>query len=323
MNNGQFIISLDFELFWGMHDVIDLEKYKENIQGARTNIPKILRFFENENIHATWATVGFLFAQNFNDLQSFIPENFKYPTYSNSKRNSYKYLDKVKGSPNLNDYFFAPHLVSLIHSCKNQELASHTFSHYYCGSKGQTIEQFEEDLSKSNEISKKLTSFNNVSIVFPRNQSKANYVKTLKKQKFKCFRGEEDDWIHQMKGYTFIKRLLRLIDSYFSLTGSGCYLPIKQDGLLNLKGSRFLRPYNHKLRFLERLKVNRIKNQMLYAAQNNMVFHLWWHPHNFGQDFEKNMQNLKEIVIYFKKLSLQYGMKSLNMKESFELFKSH
>ena len=42
------------------------------------------------------------------------------------------------------------------------------------------------------------------------------------------------------------------------------------------------RPYG----FFKKLKMKRIKAQMTYAAKNDKLFHLWWHPHNFGNDIE-------------------------------------
>ena len=42
---SKFIISLDFELKWGVRDALD-ESYNENLLGARHVIPKILNLFK-------------------------------------------------------------------------------------------------------------------------------------------------------------------------------------------------------------------------------------------------------------------------------------
>jgi hypothetical protein len=63
-NNGIFVISLDFELFWGVWDVTTKDKYGENILGVKQAIPSMLSLFEQYNVKATFATVGFLFAKN-------------------------------------------------------------------------------------------------------------------------------------------------------------------------------------------------------------------------------------------------------------------
>ena len=43
--NGTFIISLDFELNWGVHDVFTLEQYKKNLLGTREAIDRMLELF--------------------------------------------------------------------------------------------------------------------------------------------------------------------------------------------------------------------------------------------------------------------------------------
>ena len=64
---GTLVVSLDFELFWGMLDVCTLDEYRENVLGGRKAIPQMLQLFEKYNIHATWAAVGFLFAEDSGD----------------------------------------------------------------------------------------------------------------------------------------------------------------------------------------------------------------------------------------------------------------
>ena len=60
-HSGSFVISLDFELFWGVKDSKDIGQYWDNLAGVHLAVPKLLETFEKYNIHARWATVGFLF----------------------------------------------------------------------------------------------------------------------------------------------------------------------------------------------------------------------------------------------------------------------
>ena len=55
------MVSLDFELYWGVRDKTSLEAYKANLLGARHIIPRLLELFAHYGVRATWATVGFLF----------------------------------------------------------------------------------------------------------------------------------------------------------------------------------------------------------------------------------------------------------------------
>ena len=47
--NGKFIISLDFELMWGVRDKKDKTTYGNNILGVHKVIPKLLEIFSSAN----------------------------------------------------------------------------------------------------------------------------------------------------------------------------------------------------------------------------------------------------------------------------------
>lgn len=92
---------------------------------------------------------------------------------------------------------------------------------------------------------------------------------------------------------------------------------------MNIPSSRFLRPYHAVLFFLEKRKVKRIKDSMTYAAKHGEVFHLWWHPHNFGMHREQMLKQLEEILSYYKFLNQKYGMQSMNMSEIAEHYEKN
>lgn len=69
------------------------------------------------------------------------------------------------------------------------------------------------------------------------------------------------------------------------------------------------------LRFLEWLKVRRIKNSMTHAAKHGEIFHLWWHPHNMGIDQEENFKNLETILKHYQTLKRTYGIESASMHD--------
>ena len=89
-----FVISLDFELNWGVWPGEDSwASYKKAILGARSAIPSILDLFDKYEIHSTWATVGLLCFKNRNELLKSLPS--KRPNYSNSKLGAYKHLSEI------------------------------------------------------------------------------------------------------------------------------------------------------------------------------------------------------------------------------------
>ena len=67
MDKGTLLISLDFELFWGVLDCHTYDSYGKNVLGGRNAIPKLLELFKKYGVHATWATVGMMFADNVED----------------------------------------------------------------------------------------------------------------------------------------------------------------------------------------------------------------------------------------------------------------
>jgi hypothetical protein len=112
------------------------------------------------------------------------------------------------------------------------------------------------------------------------------------------------------------KRAARLIDSYLSLSGKNCFpwseVP-RANGLSDVRASRFLRPYNAQLACFESLRLRRIHQSIRAAAQRGEIFHLWWHPHNFGVHQEENLSFLRKILEEFQTCRTQHGMLSLTM----------
>ena len=315
-NKGYFIVSLDFELMWGVHDVTTLDKYSQRLSSTRKAIPKLLDLFDKYSIHATWATVGMLFAENKKQILDNIPERDLLPSYDNIMHSSYKYLNQVGNSEKEDPYHFASSLIEEIRKHDFQEVASHTYSHYYCNEEGQTQDQFRKDL----EINRAMVKDDDiVSIVFPRNQCNPNYLSTCKEKGFLAYRGMENTYINRYDFPEKVKRLLRFLDSYINISGNHCYSlsDAFEDStkMLNLKSSCFFRPYVSKRKFLERFKIRRVKKQMLYAARHNKIFHMWWHPHNMGENTAEFFDELEEIFRFATELNRLYGFQSANMRD--------
>lgn len=313
MDKSALIVSLDYELFWGMQEVLPLEAYQENLLGVRDAVPKMLAVFQKYGIHATWAAVGFLFAKNEEELRSFFPKEL--PTYHNTIRSPYPLFGKIGRDEIEAPCYYAPGLIPMIAAVPGQEIGSHTFSHYYCLEKGQTTNQFRADILAAQAIAKE-HGHDLSSVILPRNQCAPEYTRILSSLGFTSYRDEEHDWIHKKIKYEPLLRILRLADVYLPLTGQGGYIPTVEDGIVNLVGSRMYKPYFKPLGFLEGMKLRRIKRQMLHAAKNGLTFHLWWHPHNVGVRTDLHMQQLEEIFSYYEELKEKYGMRSLNMGEA-------
>lgn len=312
-----FIISLDFELFWGMQDCSTLEEYQDHVLGGREAIPQLLNLFHKHDIHATWATVGFQFAHSFEEVKRYFPPDNLRPSYMNTKLSTYNCFAYIGEDEHTAPCFYAPSVIEKIAHFDGQEIGSHTFSHYYCREAGQTIEQFKADMKAAQDIAE-ANGYHLTCAVLPRNQCTEEYIEVLRELGFIAYRDEENDWIHEKVSFRPLMRALRLLDVYFPLTGSGGYVPNNENGIVNLAGSRMYKPFFRPLAFLEKTKIRRIKKQMLHAARNGLAFHLWWHPHNIGVMTDYHLKQLEEILCYYDELKEKYGMRSLNMGEAAE-----
>ena len=318
MNNGNFIISLDFELLWGVRDKKTKEQYGKNIEGVHNVIPRLLETFKNYNVKATFSTVGFLFFENRKELLNNIPPNI--PKYSNPILSPYNgHFDLVGDNFSLDLYHYAPTLIKLIQQYPEQEIGTHTFSHYYCLEEGQSINDFKTDIEFAIKVAKTY-GIHLTSLVFPRNQFNDEYLKICKDLGIICYRGNEHSWLYREKkteDESLFRRAFRLIDAYVNISGHNCYTEeyLKTKFPIDIPSSRFLRPYSQKLKILDGLRLYRIKAGMTYAAKNNQTFHLWWHPHNFGINQNENFEFLEKILNHYKILNKIYEFQSYTMTE--------
>lgn len=314
---GKFVISLDFELLWGVRDIKTVDSYGHDIIGVREALPKMLKLFSQHRVKATFATVGFLFADSKKELLAYCPVNK--PNYFRKNLSPYNGHFELIGENETEDqYHYAPTLIDLIKKYPEQEIATHTFSHYYCLEKGQTKENFKEDTLAAIEIAKS-KNLDIKSLVFPRNQFNSDYLKIIKNLGLTSYRGNEKHWIYKASNnnnWNLIKRALRLLDSYMNISGNNCYslAECAKNKPYNIPSSRFLRPYTSKLKIFERQRLNRILDSMTFAAKNGQIFHLWWHPHNFGKNQSENFTFLIKILSHYQNLNSLYGFESITMK---------
>jgi peptidoglycan/xylan/chitin deacetylase (PgdA/CDA1 family) len=318
-NHGTLVISLDCELMWGVRDEVNKDSYGQHILGDHKVIPRLLELFEKYKIKGTFAYVGFLFCASKPEILQHRPT--KLPGYKDQNLSPYGdyILREVGNSFDDDPYNFGWPQIELISSYPDQEIATHTFSHYYCLEQGQTPEEFEADLAMALTIAKE-KGIAIHSIIFPRNQVSDPYLKICRQLGINYYRGTEQSWIYSarsLKKESLVRRFTRLMDAYINLSGQHCYTQetLVQDGLVNIASSRFLRPYSKRLKPLENLRLKRITDAMTYAAKHRKLYHLWWHPHNFGINQDENFAFLEKILIHYQFLHKKYGFASETMKE--------
>jgi Polysaccharide deacetylase. len=338
---GIFTVSLDFELHWGGFEkwplkVLDFKSqsraaggylqaekhdYANYFLNTRQVIPEMLTLFAAYEVHATWATVGMLFHPTKAQLLQYAPD--LKPDYTEKKLSAYNYVENhgIGEDEDSDPFHFAPSLIRKIVETPDQELASHSFAHYYCNEPGQNLEQFRADL-KAAQRSALLFGRELKSLVFPRNQFNDEYLKVCFEEGVTAVRSNPLDWfwhIQSTQSESLWKRANRGLDAYLPI-GKRTTYPITSISRhanlpICLPASRLLRPHNPRHRVLNQLRIRRICNEMTSAARYDHMYHLWWHPHNFGAFPEESLKELQFLLEHYSRLCKKFKMISKSMNE--------
>ena len=314
---GALVISLDFELHWGVRDhSTRTDALYRRLPDARTAVTSMLELFVARNIRATWATVGFLFASSRDEVDASVPSDR--PAYPSAELNPY--VEPIGVDEQHDPEHLAGSLVELISTSAGQEVASHTFSHYYCLEPGQTEATFRADLAAAQAIALR-RGLELTSLVLPRNQWNPAYTSAVLDLGFRCIRGPQRSWGHRPRPQgrqSILIRGARLGDAYVGISPppttdwNDVLLP---SGLCDVPASAFLRPYDPARKRLEPLRLARLRSGMRHAAKHGRIFHLWWHPHNFSQYQSENFAVLEQVLDEFDRLTAMEGMQSLTMAD--------
>jgi len=314
---GAFVISLDFEIHWGVRELTRPDgTYRPNLLGVREAVPRILDLFREFDIAATWAIVGFLFARSLDEIRAFEP-TIK-PRYVDPILSAY--LEPLGDDEDSDPFHYAPSLVQQIRNTPRQEIATHTFSHYYCLEPGQDRAAFRADLDSALALARS-QGLEIQSIVFPGNQHNSDYDAELIDAGLVCYRGTQKLWMYstsRLSGQTPRRRAARLVDSFFDVGGDDhtiAWDAVWNGRLANVQASFFLRPTRPTVwrSPLRSLQVRRIARSVKLAARTHRIVHLWWHPHNFGRHVDANIAQLRSILEIFAECREAYGMRSMSM----------
>jgi peptidoglycan/xylan/chitin deacetylase (PgdA/CDA1 family) len=304
------VISLDFELCWGMTDCPDPLRLGRHVEGEWLAVPELLELFKRYRVQATWATVGMAMCRDWRQWQEIRP--LQLPGYRDARLSNYRHGELARAYPRL---FFGRPLVERILDTPGQELASHSYSHFYCNAEGASPEQFAADLACARAIAAPLGA-RLVSLVFPRNQMNAACLRQLPLAGMRVFRGNRDHWLyrdgHDVAG-GMLGRAARLADSWLALSSPVTRATALENGLVDVPASLFLRPWSAPLSGLEAMRIARLRAAMSAAARSDGLFHLWWHPYNFGLNRERNLAMLESLLQHHALLRERHGMASLCM----------
>jgi peptidoglycan/xylan/chitin deacetylase (PgdA/CDA1 family) len=288
---------------------------------TRSTVAGLLELFERYGVHATWATVGMLFFRTREELLQGLPA--ARPEYGVHRMSAYREIQNLGWDEAEDCFHFGPSMIQAILDAPHQEIGSHTFSHYYCLEKGQTEQEFRADLkAAANAAARWGLKFR--SLVFPRNQVRAEYLKAAADSGIDVYRGAGSHWFYRERPYAeehWLRRAMRLLDTYFNISGHHTYAldGVPAGSPVDLPGSRFLRPVWPLMRPFERWRMKRICSGLDEAAEKGHAYHLWMHPEDLAQDRDRNLAALEIVLQRFAALRDRNRMRSLNMGEAAEI----
>jgi peptidoglycan/xylan/chitin deacetylase (PgdA/CDA1 family) len=317
--SGRFVISLDFELMWGVRDRRSIAQYADAIMGGRRAIIRMLELFDARRIRATWATVGLLFARSRDEMLDYAPSQL--PKYDDPALSPFPFIEYGIGRDESEDpLHFGRSLVDRIKDCEGQELATHTYSHFLCLEPGASEEAFSADLRAARAIARH-ADVDISTIVFPRNQYAATHLRACVESGITLYRSAQPGFIYRPTnghGNTKLIRALRLLDSVLPVSfGNISARSAQRETLTSVTASRFLRFSRDENSAYAKLHIRRVKHEMTSAAQTGAIFHLWWHPHNMGRHPDAAMAQLETLLHHFDHLQRKYGWQSGNMRDVF------
>lgn len=307
MASAKFVISLDFELFWGVADTQTIAGYGPNVLGEWQAVPRMLALFARYGVRVTWATVGMIMCRNYDDWRATRPSLL--PDYARRALSPYGMDQFVRSYPRL---FFARPLVEQILAAQGQELGTHTYGHFYCNEAGASPAQFAADLACAQSVAASM-GVSLRSAVLPRNQIVAAFLPILSQAAIQVYRGNAPHPLYRHGDAVvggIAGRAARFADACLPLSGKRTVRPQSHGALVNVPGSQFLYPWSRRHRALLPLRLRRLKQGMAQAAREGSTFHLWWHPHNFGVNLDENLAQLEVLLRHYRRLADSHGMQS-------------
>lgn len=296
---GALVISIDFEMRWGMHHVLgpNQDAYRESLHRAPHVVDCLLREFAERGIRATWATVGAIACDGWDEYWERVPAP---PRYDDPRLAVTKESERVDPSGQLH---FSRKSVESIVRTLGQDLGCHTFSHALCGRQGATSEDMRADLSACARLWQEKFGITQTSFVYPCNE--VCYVDHIVAAGFQVARAPAGN---RWEGSPRKWELLRLL-SECGIPKSQPW-PVDASGIRWTQGSAFVR-FNLP-KGLWDLHVGLLR-MGLRRLRPGRLMHLWWHPHNLGHDPERCLRRLRPLLDDISEALEDGRLRSLNM----------
>lgn len=308
-DKGVFTLSLDTELAWGTFDVGRIEKFEEAYRRTPGIIHELCTLFDKYQISATWALVSHLLVDCEGDHRGQTSPTFEWIDDWFGELPCSRGFDR--------ELWYAPWLVNRLRSCDvEQEIGLHGATHMPLGAQGCSKQNADKELETA---IKTLGEYgvDPESFVFPRND--IGHLDILVKHGIRVYRGVDARWYEQSPTPDAVKPPLRFVDEA-TRRPPPVVEPVLHDGIVEIPGSQVFRPTQGGWKYTTaQSSIARAVNGLQRAAQRGGVFHLWFHPFNFGHAPDKDLKRLEHVLESAYELSERGEIECRPMREVAEL----
>ncbi len=304
MKKGTLCISLDTELIWGRVHLHNIDSFKSRARKDWKTIPEILTLLKKYSAPATWAVTGHMMLKSCDGCHLDLVR----PRYKNQEFDWFKYDPGTDEKQNPD--WYGKSLFLKIKSTPKQEIASHTYSHFFWGQEGCTHESAESDMNAWIRVAKSY-GITATSFVFPKNS--VGHLSLLKKNGFTTYRGPDINWFSTAPN--IFKHILQILDFLLPVSPSSVKVS-KNAGLINIPGSYYFPSARGIRKYIPKgLRAYKAKRGIDSAIKKGEIFHLWSHPIDFADQTSKLMYDFEEILAYANKKVVEGKLEIKSMKE--------
>lgn len=287
-DSGTFVVSLDTELAWGTFDTeAGYRPFEEAYRRTPSVVRELCSLFETYEIPATWAVVAHLFEDCGGE--------------HDCTRVDLDWIDDWYGSlPCRNgvdqELWYAPEILDTIRSCSvPQEVGLHGYSHLILGADGCSREVVRREVNAAIDALN-AQGISPSSFVFPRND--IGHLNVLADAGIEVIRGVDDIWFEKQDLPRTIRKPFRFANEALSWAPP-VVTPRKRNGVIEIPGSQVFRPFHGGWQFApERTRVARAKKGLEAAAETGQIFHLRFHPFDFGFEPDRMLEFFEQVLEY-------------------------
>ena len=309
---GTMVLSIDFELSWGMFDLLPIAKLNAQSVEERKRIKRLLALLDRYEIPATWAMVGHLMLDGCARGQDGTTHSDIAPhaNYSWFPHDWYHHDPCTAAA--LAPGWYAPDILEWIREARvRHEIGSHSFGHIYYGDPECSPPIARADLKAAVEAAAQkgvtLKSF-----VFPRNQ--VGHLEILKSFGLRSYRGAEPPLIRC--GHGVLQQAIHFLDQLFALRPRSVRAEETLPGLWNIPGNHFYMAHNGLRKVIPMAsRVLKGKRGINWAVRSGGLYHFWFHPFNLNVDSEAMLSGLEKIFSHAHRMREKGLLNILTMDE--------